>query len=1789
MLKPLSEPIVTFDKLKKQPNSRTLGMIWLVLVWCSLLFAPSGFAKALADNALQSNAEKLGKILAPRPALAPGQSATLLPDGRWLLLGGQAKDGGVTAIAQIFDHRIQPKTKLTSQLAFARKDHSATLMPNGKILILGGIDAKDTVLSEAEEFDIDSGQFSTLGGLGLIPRSGHTATALLDGRLLIAGGKDSRGQGVIEAELFNPQTRSSENFNARLDSERNKHVAALLPNANILIWGGSGNDGNGTVYKTAEQIFDPVNLAEAAKLSAALQSNEVPLIKTTQPNANAQNVPVGQAIMLQFSQRMAVSTLNSDTLILRGPHGVVPVKVVPVEYGMLVFITPLKQLLPASRYTLFIGGAYGTNGKLMDNTGLGFDTEQILVAPPVVEPVPPQPLAGAVESNTGSPLVSSSKTRLTEFERQAIAKTGSNGESEVWVPNASHLKGDWRTKRQFSPMQNLPPLQAPAGETALAGQVLTLNGRGLANAALLIGNNATQTDTTGRFLLAGLAPGLQVLTIDSQTANRQGAEYGVYQVQVKIEAKKTNLLGYPIWSSRLDPAGNQSISSPALQEIVLTTPNIPGLELHIPAGTVIRDRNGKIVTKLNMTAIPTDRAPFPIPNVGVPVYFTIQPGGATLTSNNGRAMKGARLVYPNFSGAAAGTRIDFWNYDTGRKGWYIYGQGTVTADGKQVMPDEGVVIYEFTGAMVSVPGLAPKDGAPEGGCKRGDPVDCFTGLFLHEKTDLFIQDRLPLEVRHSYRPRDAISRAFGIGTSLSYDFYLVGDTHPWTYQDLILPNGTRIHFARTSPGTGFSDAVYEHTSSNSKYFGAVLRFSEGRWKMTMKDGMTYEFPEAEGNSRERRAAVIAIKDRYGNALKLTRDSSTSALTKVTSPSGRFIEFTYDSKNRIIKATDNTNRTVKYEYDSLGRLIKSTNADNKSEVYTYDNNHNMLTVQDYRSNTMVTNTYDANNRVAKQVYADNTSNVFKYTFAADGSVTKTEVTNERGFVTRMIFNKSGYVTSLTNAVGLPEEQTTTYQRDPNTNLVLSMTDALGRKTAYTWDSKGNQLTETRLTGTANAVTASKTYIGEFNRLASSTDFLGRQTNFTYNNQGDLIELKDANGNGLKLGYDGYGQLLQVTNSLNQRINIDYDGFDVSKITDPINRVTQVFADSVGRYARITDPLGNRTTYEYDVLDRVSKMIDPLRQNTLSTYDGNSNQTALTDPKNNLYQFGFDKRDRVISNTDPANRLESYLYDGKSNLIQRTDRKGQVTKYAYDGLDQLTKITYHDASTITMQYDKVNRPKQIIDSINGTIALEYDGLDYVTQVSTPKGKVFYTNYANGLRQSMTVAGQPKLTYFYDPGNRLTRIDQAVGASNNNVAQSIVFIYDAANRRIQTTYANGITRTNTFDDAGQLLKILYKNRDGSVVGDLAYDYDDGGRRTAQRGSLARTALPNELPSAEFDPSNRMTKFGGQTLTYDKNGNLISDGSLNYVWNVRDQLVQIKNNNGVELANFSYDALGRRQTKTVNGVGRGYVYDGFNIVQELVDVSSDNTNAAKVKANYVSGGIDEMFMQLSGNAATTKIYTYLTDALGSTIRLGDAVGNKVVDYTYDPYGKTTADAVVDNPFQYTGRENDGNGLYFYRARYYAPTFARFISNDPIGLLGGINIFSYVRGNPVSRIDPLGLSDVVFNRGAGTITITNSSGNVVGTYPAANNTTSNSNGSWPNGTYDYSHYMPHPESGPNGPYGSNGNFVFDVPGRSGMGIHSGRSGPQSKTQGCIRTTDDATDFLRQLQGIDPLQAITVQ
>ncbi len=126
---------------------------------------------------------------------------------------------------------------------------------------------------------------------------------------------------------------------------------------------------------------------------------------------------------------------------------------------------------------------------------------------------------------------------------------------------------------------------------------------------------------------------------------------------------------------------------------------------------------------------------------------------------------------------------------------------------------------------------------------------------------------------------------------------------------------------------------------------------------------------------------------------------------------------------------------------------------------------------------------------------------------------------------------------------------------------------------------------------------------------------------------------------------------------------------------------------------------------------------------------------------------------------------------------------------------------------------------------------------------------------------------------------------------------------------------------------------------------------------------------------------------------------------------------------------------------------------------------------ANLLTGlGIDEVLTRRMRSGRGTS-----SDALGSTLALSDPAGALPTQYTYEPFGSTTITGTASsNPFQYTGRENDGTGLYYYRARYYSPTLSRFVSEDPLECerRNGKDLYAYVSNNPVNLVDPSGLAE---------------------------------------------------------------------------------------------------------------------
>ena len=194
------------------------------------------------------------------------QSATLLPSGKVLLVGGTTAYGASAVLrsVEVYDPpalTAQNFALLPSRLPAPLAIHAAVRLPDGTVLITGGVNTgalPSPALSAAYIFNPATQRTTALAATMRTRRTNHTATLLPDGQVLIAGGQvtDNDGDGSNSAELYDPQTQVFTSLSSAMVSPRGGHAAVLLPNGKVLLAGGF-NAGNGTLVSDAE-LFDPV-------------------------------------------------------------------------------------------------------------------------------------------------------------------------------------------------------------------------------------------------------------------------------------------------------------------------------------------------------------------------------------------------------------------------------------------------------------------------------------------------------------------------------------------------------------------------------------------------------------------------------------------------------------------------------------------------------------------------------------------------------------------------------------------------------------------------------------------------------------------------------------------------------------------------------------------------------------------------------------------------------------------------------------------------------------------------------------------------------------------------------------------------------------------------------------------------------------------------------------------------------------------------------------------------------------------------------------------------------------------------------------------------------------------------------------------------------------------------------------------------------------------------------------------------------------------------------------------
>ncbi len=265
------------------------------------------------------------------------------------------------------------------------------------------------------------------------------------------------------------------------------------------------------------------------------------------------------------------------------------------------------------------------------------------------------------------------------------------------------------------------------------------------------------------------------------------------------------------------------------------------------------------------------------------------------------------------------------------------------------------------------------------------------------------------------------------------------------------------------------------------------------------------------------------------------------------------------------------------------------------------------------------------------------------------------------------------------------------------------------------------------------------------------------------------------------------------------------------------------------------------------------------------------------------------------------------------------------------------------------------------------------------------------------------------------------------------------------------NETTINYTYDPLYRLTEANYSNG-----GYYHYTYDSVGNRLTQEKSITGLVTTDTYV---YDDANRLASVNSINYTWDNNGNLLNDGVNTYAYNAANRLVSFSN--ASTTATYVYSGLGDRLSQTVNGNPTTYTLD---LNAGLTQVLSDGTNT------YLYG-LDRIAQ------VNTSTEYFLGDALGSVRQLTNAQGNITLTKSYAPYGEVMASAGSGtSPFAYTGEQVDPTGLVYLRARYYASGMGRFLTRDTWGGDANspmsFNMWNYVDGNPINRLDPSGQCD---------------------------------------------------------------------------------------------------------------------
>lgn len=863
------------------------------------------------------------------------------------------------------------------------------------------------------------------------------------------------------------------------------------------------------------------------------------------------------------------------------------------------------------------------------------------------------------------------------------------------------------------------------------------------------------------------------------------------------------------------------------------------------------------------------------------------------------------------------------------------------------------------------------------------------------------------------------------------------------------------------------DALYRPLRTETEYepgqysktdtaYGAVSNGKEARVSTSTDDRSKVTRTLTDGLGR-----TLSVTDAYGTPLAATTTTeytSTGFAWKITDPMGRESESDFDAAGRVIAkwspdpATGLVNRTtpadivsgspvIRTAYDQNSNVTVTVNPLGARHEYVYDaRNRKVQELQPEVVSTVILNGIPTQSVLARptvETFFDGVGNVIA-------------VTDARGNTTRTFYDQAYRVTHiLSNPItGTPSSDPQNPGTndivvqsvfDPNGNILEDI-DANGNVTRNQYDSLNRQV-----------ATASNPSDGQPNAPPASPKTTDIVVYSEHDDAGNLVKVTDGEGRITGFRQDGMGRKTRT---------IWDEG-------SAVERVEQFTFDGLVQTGR-TDAMNRVTTYQYDDRNRLTDILytGASVDNRHYTYDLVGNQLSVTYPNETASMqtirggsMTYDHLNRVLTETS-AGVTHNYTFDRANNRI--------TTTYGVTG------------RKLECQYDRQNRLLSCIEHPSGS--------------QTGRITRYYYDYNSNVTRKVLPNGAEKLATFDALDRRLTDSDldpQGAYVSSFDYSQpqnGYPSGYDNVGNLVFSveTYGHGSVKdrtvTNTYDKAYRLATETIAETGGSTTL-TEYQYGKGNNRlqksmtvdggaavvtTSQYGDTTDGYNSNQLKSASDGTTTT-------TFTYDSNGNR-SEKKVNgvtsqtYSWDHENRLTQLIEA-GTGTYTYAYDHRTRRVLRDesqAGGQNEVIVFSGGLSVQEYLSGGS-TPQVEYVRGSDYGGGIGGVLYTIRGGNRSYNAYNSRGDVVGKT----DDSGAITWQSSYEAFGTRTQEqgSTADRQKANT-KDEDPTGLLNEGMRYRDLEFGVFISRDPAGFVDGPNVYTYVRQNPWTGFDPLGLAE---------------------------------------------------------------------------------------------------------------------